>query len=107
MFTAASFIEAQRQKYPKYSLVLELPSHAIDYLVINEYNIQGCKDSSGHNTLVLQCEDLNLNPRTYVQSTERLHMSVVPTLENGDGFQEPAILPRQNNELPVQWENLP
>lgn len=45
-------------------------------------------------SVVLQCEDLNLNPRTHVQSTERLYMSVVPTLEDGDGFQEPATLPR-------------
>lgn len=50
-------------------------------------------------------EDLNLNPRTHVESIERLHMFIALTLEDRDRFQEPATPPRQN-ELLVQWENI-
>lgn len=46
----------------------------MDYLVIKEYNTQGCKDSLGINTLVLQCEDLTLNPSTHEESIEWLHV---------------------------------
>lgn len=74
----------------------------MDYFVIKEYNTQGCKDGSGHNKLVLQCKDLNLNSSTHVENTEWLHMSIVLTLEDGDRLQEIATTPRQNNVLLVQ-----
>jgi hypothetical protein len=74
----------------------------MDYLVIKEYSTQDCKDGSGHNTLVLQYEDLNLNPSTHVESTQWLHTTIVLTLEDGDRFQELTTPPREDCELLVQ-----
>lgn len=100
VFRVASFLVDQRWKWPKFSLILKLYSHAMDYLVIKKYNIRGSRDSSGGNTLVLQVW------KHPWKSLAWLLISKVPTLADGVSIQELASQPNPNNAFLIQWENL-
>lgn len=69
VFRVVSFIVDQRWKWPKFSLILELYSHAMDYLVIKKCNIHGNRDSSGGNTLVLQVRKPEFQSSTHEKAS--------------------------------------